>query len=316
MTENASMDDLERKLTAAAEAVRQHDVYALRLSSLADRTRAVRNEIDSLRDRLTDEEKDVERLEGRSLTRILAALRGSRDDDLALERAQADAVRYRLAEAEAKLAVLRAEDDDTRSRLAALSSAQAIHAGLIKEKEDRLAASGTPSGRRLLEIAEERGGLDAELTELAEASHAADAAAEALDAVRASLSSAQSWSTYDTFFGGGAISSAVKHSRLDEAAAAAARADRRMALLRTELADVGGARLPDVSVDSGTRFIDTWFDNIFTDLRVRDQIRDSLAGVERCARTVSRVRRGLDERTHAAQQRREALEAERMRLLN
>jgi hypothetical protein len=309
------IDDLEKKLAEAAEAVREHDVHALRRSALAERMAAVQAEIDSLCTRVAEEEYDVERLEGLSLTRILAALRGSRDDDLAFERAQADAARYRLAEARAKLAALRAEDGDARSRLAALSSAPAIHAGLLQEKERRLAASPTPSGRRLLEIAEQRGVLDAELRELAEATRAATAADEALAAVRASLSSAKSWSTYDTFFGGGAISSAVKHSRLDDAAAAAASADRCLAVLRTELADVNEVRLPAMTVDGGTRFVDTWFDNIFTDMRVRDQIRDSLAGVERCAGAVHRIRRELEQRTHTARERRAALEAERRRIV-
>jgi hypothetical protein len=64
----------------------------------------------------------------------------------------------------------------------------------------------------------------------------------------------------------------MKHSRLDEAAQAAAYADRCLAVLRTELADVPGLSLtaPQLAVDGLTRFVDVWFDNIFTDLAVRD----------------------------------------------
>jgi hypothetical protein len=40
-------------------------------------------------------------------------------------------------------------------------------------------------------------------------------AREALDDVAERLGKASSWSTYDTFLGGGAISSAMKHDRLD-----------------------------------------------------------------------------------------------------
>jgi hypothetical protein len=44
-------------------------------------------------------------------------------------------------------------------------------------------------------------------------------------------------------------------------------------VLRTELADVDGMALtaPQLAVDGLTRFVDIWFDNIFTDLAVRDR---------------------------------------------
>ena len=93
----------------------------------------------------------------------------------------------------------------------------------------------------MLALAGERGRLHGELTEIAEAQQAAAEATDALKQVRSRLGSASAWSAYDTFFGGGAIASAVKHSRLDDAADAAARADQCLAVLRTELADVGEA---------------------------------------------------------------------------
>jgi hypothetical protein len=74
----------------------------------------------------------------------------------------------------------------------------------------------------------------------------------------------------------GAISSTFKHNRLDQAAEAAAQADRCLAVLRTELADVGEtAATRYVSVEGLTRFVDVWFDNIFTDLAVRDHIKQA-----------------------------------------
>ena len=113
------------------------------------------------------------------------------------------------------------------------------------------------------------------------------------------------------------ISSAVKHSRLDEAASLAAYADECLAALRTELADVpGGGRVPDLAVSSGTRFVDVWFDNIFTDLSVRDHILRSLDSVEHSIRIVVDVRLGLEKRTSTAETRHADLDAERVRLLS
>jgi hypothetical protein len=310
-------DDLEKKLAEAAEARRELDVQKWRRSNLADRMDGARAEIDRLRARLVQEEQDVERLERLSLTSVLAALKGSRDDDLAYERAEAHAAAYKMAEAQDRLAAMQADYDAASVRVNTLSGAEAVYKGLIQEKERWLAASGSPQGQRLLELAEEIGSFDGELRELGEAHRAVQAAEKALAQVRSSLGSASSWSTYDTFFGGGLIGSAVKHSRLDDAAEAARWADRCLAVLRTELADVkaGGTRLPDLAVGEMTRFADVWFDNIFTDLHVRSHIKQSQADVERCAGVVNRVRRGLAERTKAAQERRAALERERREII-
>jgi len=93
---------------------------------------------------------------------------------------------------------------------------------------------------------------------------AACTAWHALPQVRDKLGSAPGWSTYDTYFGGGPISSLIKHSRLDEAAHAAVCAGRCLAVLQTELADVPGVALtvPQLAVNGLARFVNVWFDNI------------------------------------------------------
>jgi hypothetical protein len=134
-----------------------------------------------------------------------------------------------------------------------------------------------------------------------------------LSQVATMLGSASGWSTYDTFIGGGAISSAVKHSRLD----AAARADQCLAVLRTELADLDlvGPTAPRLAIDGLTRFVDVWFDNVFTDFAVRDRIKQAQQNVVRSTRLVSTVHGQLQRRAADAQARLAAIESERRALL-
>lgn len=242
---------------------------------------------------------------------------GERDEALAHERAEAAATHCRVTEAEARLAAVEREHDAARRRLDHLAAAQGTYAAALEEKEQHLAESGDPRGRSLLQLADERGRLIGEINELSEALAAAGAAEQALTQVQERLGSASSWSTYDTFFGGGAISSAVKHSRLDEAADAAAEADQRLAVLRTELADVDDLTLtaPQLAVGGGTRFVDVWFDNIFTDLAVRDRIRQAQQNVARSMQLVSDVQARLTTRAARVRARLSAIEAERQDLL-
>jgi hypothetical protein len=310
-------EDIEQRLAAAAEALRGYEVTAHRGKDLEGRIDEMTAVLAALHAHQVDEQKDVERLEGISLTRLLTSLRGARDDALARERAEADAARYRAAEAEARLDAVRREQTAVQARLAQLASAPGTYAAVLDEKERHLGESRDPRGVRLLELADERGQLNGELHELSEARQAARTAQTALLQVRDKLGSASDWSAFDTFFGGGAISSAVKHSRLDDAAQAAAYADRCLAVLRTELADLQGVTLTatQLAVDGLTRFVDVWFDNIFTDLAVRDRIKQAEQNVARSIQLVSQVQGRLRQRAAHARARLATIEIERHDLL-
>jgi hypothetical protein len=170
---------------------------------------------------------------------------------------------------------------------------------------------------RLLELAEERGQLNSGLREVSEARQAGRTAWQALSRLKDKLGSASSWSTYDTFLGGGVIASAMKHSRLDEAARAAAHADQCIAVLRTELADVTGpvASAPSLAVDGLTRFVDVWFDNVFTDFAVGSRIKQAQRNVTRSLQMVSEAEARLKDHADHLTARLATIETDRRNLL-
>jgi len=310
--------EIEERLFRLAQQVRERELIGSRVGRLRRRRAGLIAELDRLRKQHALEQRDVEKLESLSLTRIVAGLRGAgrREDRLVRERAEADAARYRVADAEQRLAATRQELAEAEARSSELAGAPDGFAAALDDKEAWVRATGGPAADEMVRLAQERGRTEAELRELAEAAQAAEQAAQALEAVAEKLGSADSWSAYDTFFGGGAISSSIKHDRLDEAARLAAYADQRLAALRTELADVGIVRpVGRIGVDGGTRFLDVWFDNIFTDLAVRDHIKRALANLADAGQRLADVRRQLADRTKAAQQHRAALERARQDLL-
>jgi DNA repair exonuclease SbcCD ATPase subunit len=205
--------DIEQRLATAAEALREYEVTATRSADVRRRMDEMTGRLAALRARHAGEQEDVERLEGLSLTRVLASLCGTRYDTLERERAEADAARYRVAEAEGQLEALRREREATDARLSQLATAPSTYASVLDDKEQHVRESGDPLRVRLLELADERGRLTGEMHELTEAKQAARTAWQALSQVQERLGRASGWSTYDTFFGGGALSSAMKHSR-------------------------------------------------------------------------------------------------------
>jgi hypothetical protein len=310
-------DDIEPRLAAAATAAREFELCGQRCADLQARRDDVAAEVAGARARLAGETQDVGRLEHMSLTRVLASLHHSREDDLARERAEAQAARYRVADAESRLAAVDADLDRARSRRADLSDAPRAYADALSEKERALTHSADPRGAQLLRLADERGRLTAESSEIAAAQEAAQDALTALADVQDQLGSASNWSTYDMMFGGGMIGNAVKHERMDQAAAAAAEADRRLATLRTDLAGLARAEptAPRLQLSGGLRFADMFFNNIFTDLAVAQQIRDGQDNVARAVQLVDDLRHRLADQANGARIRLAELDRQRTELL-
>lgn len=311
-------EEIEERLAKAAAGVREHEIVGLRCEELGRNVAALQAALDKLSLDHEREARDVERLQGLSLTGIIASLRGSRESTLEREKAEADAAAYRLREAQGRLDAMVGELRETEVRQARLSLSLGAYTAAQADKEKFLMGGNDRRGVKLTELAEARGRLEAELTEVDEAIAAAEEAKQALAILDDLLGSASAWSTYDTFFGGGAISSAVKHSRLDEAAQAANAADHALARLRTELTDIPGATaaLPGLNIEELTRFVDIWLDNIFTDVAVMNRINSAKENVRGAVLRVDQILTRLDARRSDGQQRQSALEAERERLLS
>ena len=315
---NPSMsDDIEGRLAAAAQAMHEYDSCTRHRSELSARETQMAADLASAQAQYSSEERDVERLEGMSFSRVFASLRGSRDDALARERAEADAARYRTSDAESRLAAVRGELASVDGRLSQLATAPAEYADALNEKETFLVHSTDPRGHRLMELADERGRLSAAVGEMQAALQAAQAADQALAQVQDRLGSASNWSTYDIVFGGGMIGNAVKHQRMDEAAQAAAEADRRLATLRTDLTHMSAVdpTAPGLQVSSGLRFVDIFFNNIFTDLAVAHQIGQAQANVSQAVQFVAEVRDRLNDQIAHAQAQLASADAERHQVL-
>jgi hypothetical protein len=92
------------------------------------------------------------------------------------------------------------------------------------------------------------------------------------------LGSAASYSTWDTFFGGGLFVDSIKHSRMADARNYVHQAHNAIQLAKRELPDlpfrVGGAHVEEISF-----FWDGFMDNIFSDFSSRGKIQRSRESV-------------------------------------
>lgn len=269
----------ESSLVAAAEAARVAAEARTRLRRVALQRQttgalvaARRQELAELQHTLDAEDSDVLRLEQLSPTKIWATLRGNASERLAVERAQAEAAAFAVAGAQARLTSAVADDERVRRDHEALLGAEDDYDAALAAYESALHATGGHVAAELKDLSEESGTAEAHLREVEEAMNATETTSAALDTALAKLNSAGGWSTYDTFFGGGLIADAIKHSRIDEATRAFAEVNRALETLTVELADIGVSSLDGVSISDTLAVFDVFFDNIISDWMVRDRI--------------------------------------------
>jgi hypothetical protein len=311
------MSDVLAALERLAQDRTERDGLVAALTATKLREQRANDRVAEARRRLATETVEIAELESMSMTRILASLRGSRQGDLDRERAEAQAAEYAVADAQSRLAVEQRERASLEQRITAYGDLEARRDLLLGQREAEVHAGPEHADRsaRLTELAVRVGELRARGVQVEEADAAGREAHAVLQQTAQHLGSAGSWSTYDTFFGGGMVSSMVKHDKLDRAAALMRQADAALARLGTELADVGIDAVGDLGITSMTRALDIWFDNIFSDWAVRERIGQASERVHALLQRLQEVGQRLATMRQEVESGLAEVETERERLL-
>lgn len=290
---------LDRAVADVAESARLH----ASLTSLRSEVEAARTALESATRSHRLEEADVRRLEGIGWSALAAAVRGTRTGELDRERAEEVRARFAVQSATDRVTALEARREETEQRLARLGDVAGRRERAAAAHADAVRATGAAPA--LETVLDELAAVEAESVEVQEALAAGRRARTELDLARDRLGSADGWSAYDTWMGGGMLSSMVKHDRLDDAGARIEAAQRAVADFTRELGDVGPVQrlTADLGISPMTRTVDVWFDNIFSDLSVRGQIKSSLGAVDAARLSVGRALDGLGARAADLQSR-------------
>lgn len=313
-----SLDEV-RDAEAAVGASRR---AAERVAALAEEIAAEQRVCQVLRERVRDEEADVDALEGASIRSVLARIRGNQNELLDRERAELAAVELELATHRAAVQQLRPEFEAQRELATRLADAEGRLAAALERRAEQLA--GDPA--RAAALAEVDGRLAAERDAHDEFRAAHLAALGALGAVERAIepiASAHGLSTLDVFEDldgdstGGHLLSAAKHGELDASVERIAEVHAALLNLRPhQQLIVTEVSRPNLVLPSArAAMIDTWFDNVFTDLSVHRRISGSLHDLRRTEGNLRELVDELGTYERIAGERLSAVEAERDALL-
>lgn len=282
------MDTLNEQLSAWKEKANSLEKWQAKLKQLQSRLNAARKRSVELEVVLDRENEDVDRLMRLSWENLFHTLLRSKGEQLELERQQALAAALRLQETKQEISNLEREIAEVHDRLSEVHNADREYERLLKLKEAMMKEAGGASGDRLTELDAAVADLEATAKELREALDAGRTLRALLEDAANSLSKAENWGTWD-LVGGGIVSTAAKHSHLDDAKNSIHRAQYRIKQFEKELKDLDLAANIHIDTDGFLGFADFFFDGLVVDWIVQGRIENSLEQVNRQIRKTQDV---------------------------
>lgn len=248
-----------------------------RLERLSQQIHTAEGTVTALKRKYEAESQDVEQLMGESFTAKLLRLVGWYEGRLTKESQEELLAKIEYDKSCDRAAQLRTERDELSSRITLLNQdRQGYEAELNQRREEIEKDKNAETYARFNEMEEQLNALARQIAESDEALRAASRVVSTAENALEELESAESWATYDVWSRGGLLSHIAKYDRIDQAQSSLNGLDSQIKDLMRELSDVNlQESIGFTAIDSTTRAVDFWFDNIFTDLNVRSVIQDN-----------------------------------------
>lgn len=248
-----------------------------RLTRLNQQIKQAEDTVTKLKSKFEDEMQDMEQLLKESFFVSLLHFVGKYEGKLTKETQEQLLAKIEYDKASDRVDQLNIEQDELSNRIKLLNiESEQFKEELNLRREEIVKNVTGILFARYNEIDAQLKECTRQLVENDEALRAAQRVISTAKSAIGSLESAEGWATYDVWSRGGLISHIAKYNRIDEAQSSLSRLDSQLNDLHRELSDVNMCDYVNyTSIDSTTKAIDFWFDNIFTDLNVRTTIRDN-----------------------------------------
>lgn len=228
------------------------------------------------------EQKEADRLEGRSLAAFVYTVIGKKEEKLEKEQREAREAAVRYDAAARELEAVKSDIEKYGAELLSLKNCEAELEGAIAAAVEEIKASGRPEKEEIFRLEQRKAELLNKLRELDEAVAAGDAAHKTVSEIKKTLDKAVNMGEWD-LFGGGILPDIMKHGYLDEAQGLVEKLQTELRRFKTELADVEFDADFRLNEDGFLRFADYFFDGFFVDLaslRKIEKSRDYVLGIK------------------------------------
>jgi hypothetical protein len=283
-------EKINQEILEVKERVRRREKILSLINHADDNLKNELHRKDELKKILSKEELDVKKLEGLSIKGMFITLLGNKEEKLDKVRTEFLAAKLKYDACCVTVKSIEADLQKYYGELREIGNANDDYEKLMRKKEQFILNAHDINTRRILDLTEERGSIEADLREIKQAIMAGNSVLNSLERAADALNTAENWGTYD-MFGGGIISSMEKHSSIDEAVDYINDARDKLDRFRRELSDVNLSIDVTVDISSFDKFADYFFDGIFVDWNVQSKIEDSQYSLKS---TIYKVQRVID----------------------
>lgn len=267
------------------------------LKELYDQQRPLVARVARLEKQMRSEQKDLKRLEGRSLAAFFYYVTGRIDEKRDLERREAYAVRVKYDAARRELDAIEQDIEATKEDLADLADCEKRYADALEAKRQALESTGTAVSEALLEKERELSNLRSQETELDEAITAGTAALRTANDVIVSLKHTADWS--NIVGGKGFLADMAKHETLDDAQRHAEELQVQLQQFNREVADLDCRQELQGSMENLLKFSQVFLESLLSGDAAQEQIRDAISQVDHTRDHILGILRQLQTRLEA-----------------
>ncbi|XZJ87629.1 hypothetical protein ACSXCD_02565 [Clostridium perfringens] len=293
------LKDLNEKIKECRENMALKEILEKRNLSLENELNSKEKELGELEKSLNKELKDVQKLKSLSFSNLISNILRNKDEKLEKEEREYLEAKLKYDNFKFKVEKLRYDVEENKNRLGQLINIEGKYKDLISEKRELVKKFNLNIRDEIIEIENEIKDLLSNKTEISEALREANNCLMISEETLKSLRRAKNWGIYD-IVGGGMISSAIKHNRIDDAKTYMERLSYSVDRLNKELGDVDTSIFNEGLNISGFSYtFDIFFDNIFSDFSVQGEINDSLYKIEDFRNKVLNLIRKLEEKENS-----------------
>jgi hypothetical protein len=285
--------ELNKKIRIAQERVRVKQKWEKQLATSKQQLEHHENRLLELKEKLQMESEDLEKLEGLSITALFLTILGTKEERLRQEKQEIALAKLQYDETKAEIVDLQEDIATIHMNVQNVLNAEQELKLLLSEKEEYIRVNSSEFTLHLNSLDDQTNRMYMLQQEMEEALFAAEEVRRSLTNVTSSLESAKGWGTVD-IFGGGIISTAIKHNHLDEARSYMHDTQHLAKKLQKELEDVGTVFSHSIDLSSLARFADYFFDGLITDWVIQNQINDSLEQVKAYSHQVMSIVRKIN----------------------
>lgn len=243
------------------------------------------HEIKVYTEQLNRIKEKLEHLESFSFINLYRNLTGKQDEIQEEETGKAAALELKINEAKLMKQDLLKDLQNIKQELNQFNEEQLKRQleMIILKKESWIKENQPEKAQQLQQLEESELHCKNLLIEIEEAKSAGEEALNQLYNALDSLQTASSYSTWDTFLGGGLLATYLKHEKLDESESKIHNAQIALQRFKNELLDIEelDAKNLEVTTDGFVKFADYFFDDIFSAWSIHSKISSSKEQITR-----------------------------------